>query len=124
RHHPLDDRVTPGHDAQHEVVCELGSRVAFAHRDFGERSDDVDDGRRARHDVKTRYLRPYARAQRVEELALALLDPLARGENLLLVLLERRRHEALAVRDRLTSLKVRWHEMQIRLRDFDVVTKN
>src|SRR5439155_3338922 len=46
------------------------------------------------------------------------------GEDALLIRLERGRHEAFAVRDRLSPLIVRWHEMQIRPRDLDVVAEH
>ena len=59
---------------------------------------------------------PTARAQRLEQLALARLDPLGRREHLLLVLLERRRDVPLAAGQRLPALIVRGHEMPVRVR--------
>src|SRR5204863_1076024 len=62
--------------------------------------------------------------QRLEQLALARLDALTRGEDRVLVLLERRRDEALAVGDRLSALIVRRHRVEIGLRDFDVIPED
>ena len=48
-------------------------------------------------------------AQRLEQLELALEDPLVGAEHLLLVLLQRRRDEALAAGDRLLAVVVGRH---------------
>ena len=65
-----------------------------------------------------------ARAQRLEELHFALEDPLVGAEDLLLVLLERRRDEALAAGDRLLAVVVRRDVVQVRLRYLDVVAED
>jgi hypothetical protein len=62
--------------------------------------------------------------KRVEQLALALLDALAGGEHALLVGLERWRDEPLSVGDGLSALIVGGDEMQVRLRDLDVVAEH
>ena len=54
----------------------------------------------------------------------ALENPLVGAEHLLLVLLQRRRDEPLAARDRLLAVIVRRHGMQIRFRDLDVVAEH
>ena len=63
-------------------------------------------------------------AQRLEELELALDAALVGAEHLLLVLLERRRDEALAAGDRLLADVVVGHRVQVRLRDLDVVAED
>ena len=64
------------------------------------------------------------RAQRLEQLELALDDPLVGAEHLLLVFLQRRRDEALAAGNRLLADVVGRHGVQVRLRDFDVVAEH
>ena len=63
-------------------------------------------------------------AQRLEDLELAREDALVGAEHLLLVLLQRRRREALAAGDRLLALVVGWHRVQVGLRDLDVVAED
>ena len=96
RHHPLDDRMPPADDLEIELVGHRRTHVALARRDVGERAQHVELGDRARDALQPRDLAARSRAQRLEQLALARLDPLGRGEHALLVLLERRRDEALA----------------------------
>ena len=124
RHHALDHRMTARKNAQREIVRDARARITLAHRDFGERRKNVHDRNRARHRMQPRHFLSRPDAESVEELALALLDAFARREHALLVLLERRRDEALSVRDRLTSLKVGGNQMKIRLRDLDVVAEH
>ena len=64
------------------------------------------------------------RAQRLEDLELALEDALVGAEDLLLVLLERRRDESLAAGDRLLAVVVGRHACQVRPRDLDVVAED
>ena len=65
-----------------------------------------------------------ARAQLLEDLQLALEDPLVGAEHLLLVLLQRRRGEPLAAGNRLLPLVVGRDGVQVRLRDLDVVAEH
>src|SRR5207244_12644326 len=59
-----------------------------------------------------------------EDLELAREAPLARAEHVLLVLLERRRDEALAAGNRLLAVIVGRHRAQVRLRHLDVVAED
>ena len=90
----------------------VGPHVPLARGDFGERREHVELGeRRARRTAAARSARPIARAQRLEQLALARLDALGRRQHPLLVLLERRRHVALGARQRLAPLVVGGNEV-------------
>src|SRR5204863_498964 len=64
------------------------------------------------------------RAKRLEELELALDDPLVGAEHLLLVLLQGRGDEALAAVYRLLALVVGRDGAHVRFRDLDVVAKH
>ncbi len=64
------------------------------------------------------------RAQRLEELELALDGALVGAEHLLLVVLERRGDEALAAGDRLLADVVVGHRVEVGLRDLDVVAEH
>ena len=63
-------------------------------------------------------------AQLLEELDLALQDPLVGAQDFLFVLLQRRRDEALAAGDGLLAVIVRRHRVQVRFRDLDVVAED
>jgi hypothetical protein len=65
-----------------------------------------------------------ARAQPLEDLELALQHPLVRAQDLLFVVLEGGRDEALAAGDRLFAVIVGWHEVKIRFRDLDVIAED
>lgn len=62
--------------------------------------------------------------QRLEELGLPGRDPLVSLQDLLLVLLQLGRHEALATHDRLLALVVRRHQAEVGLADLDVVAED
>jgi len=68
--------------------------------------------------------RRHAAAQLLEELDLPLEDPLVCAHHLFLVLLQRRRDEPLAARDRLLAVIVGRHRVEIRFRDLDVVPEH
>src|SRR5207248_944606 len=51
-------------------------------------------------------------------------DPLGRGQYPRFMLLERRRHEPLPIGDRLSALIIRRNEMEVRLRDLDVIAEH
>jgi hypothetical protein len=124
RHHAFDDGMTTGDNAQREVGSDARTRITFAHRDLGERRNCVEHGHGARHRVHASHLTAGAGPHRVEELALALLDLFARRQHSLFEILERRRHEPLAIRYGLPTLVVGRDEVQVRLRDFDVIAED
>ena len=81
-------------------------------------------GQRARRVLDARRFGRHLAAQRLEDLQLALEDPLVGAEHLRLVLLERRRGESLAAGDRLLALVVGRHGVKVGLRDLDVVAED
>ena len=103
-------------DVRLDVVADRGS--------FGERGEHVERRQRARRGLDARRLGGDLPAQPLEDLELALEDALVGAEHLLLVLLERRRDEALATGDRLLAVVVGRHRVEVRLRDLDVVAEH
>ena len=87
-------------------------------------AEHVERGQPARRVLDARRLGRHAAAQRLEDLDLALDDALVGAEDLLFVLLERRRDEALAAGNRLLAVVVRRHAAEVRLRDLDVVAEH
>src|SRR5262249_57066330 len=81
-------------------------------------------GERARGALNARRLRRDHAAQLLEDLELALEDPLVGAEHLLFVFLQRRGDEALAAGNRLLAVVIRRNGVQVRLRDFDVVAEH
>ena len=115
----------PRVDDRHLVaVVHVRLGVVVDGRRFGERGEHVERGQGARGGLNARRFGGDRRAQRLEQLELALEDPLVGAEHLLLVFLQRRRDEALAAGDRLLAVVVGRHGVQVRLRDFDVVAEH
>ena len=104
---PLDDRMAAIDDGHGVAVVHVRLRVVPDRRNLREdASTSRVDSARAVAWISRAAPRD-ASAQRLEELHLALEDPLVGAEDLLLVLLERRRDEALAAGDRLLAVVVR-----------------
>jgi hypothetical protein len=92
----LDDRM-PRIDDDHLVaVVDVRLDVVVDRRRFGERAEHVERRQRAGGRLDARRLGRDLASQALEDLQLALEDPLVGAEHLLLVLLERRRDVALA----------------------------
>ena len=90
----------------------------------GQRAEHVEHGQRPRGVLHARRLGGDRRAQRLEDLELALEDALVGAQHLLLVLLQRRRDEALAAGHGLLAVVVRRDVVQVRLGDLDVVAEH
>ena len=120
----LDDRVPAVEDRQLVAVVDVRLDVVVQRGGFGERGEHVERGGGPRGVLDARRLGGDRGAQRLEHLDLALEDPLVGAEDLLFVLLERRRDEALAAGNRLLAVVVGRHRVQVRLRDLDVVAED
>ena len=118
------DRVAAvGHDELVTVVqVRLG--VVADRRGLGESRQDVEHRQGARRVLNAPSLGGHAGPQRFEDLELAREDPLVCAEDFLFVLLEGRSREALAARNRLLAQVVAGGQMQVGLRDFDVVPED
>jgi hypothetical protein len=116
--------MSPGDDLEREIVGQLGTNVPLACCRIGECRVDVELRGRARRALEARDLYPDRAAQRLEELALARLDPLGRRQHTLLVLLESRRDVTLPVGERLPALVVSRYEVAVGVADLDVVAED
>ena len=120
----LDDRMARVDDGQLVAVVDVRLDVVVDRGGLGQRRQHVERGERARRRLNPRRLGGHRRAQRLEDLELALEDALVGAEDLLFVFLQRRRDEALAAGDRLLAVVVGRHGAQVRLRDLDVVAEH
>ncbi len=120
----FDDRVAAVDDDHLVAVVNVGLGVVADRGGVGQRAEHVEHGQAARRVLDARRLGGHRRAQRLEELELALEDPLVGAQDLLLVLLQRRRDEALAAGHGLLAVVVRRDVVQVRLRDLDVVAEH
>ena len=120
----LDDRVTPVDDRDLVAVVHVRLDVVRKRSGFGEAGKDVERSQRARRFLNARRFGGDPGAQLLEQLDLALEDPLVGAEHFLLVFLQRRRDEPLSTGDRLLAVVVGRHRMQVRLRNLDVVAEH
>ena len=97
----LDDRMTAVGDDHLVAVVHVRLGVVGDRRGLGQRRQHVERRQGARRVLDPRRLGGHARAQLLEDLQLALEDPLVGAEHLLFVFLERRRREPLAAGNRL-----------------------
>ena len=121
---PLDDRVA-GVEHRHLVaVVHVRLRVVVDRRRFGERGEGIERGHRPCGRLDPRRLDGNGGAQLIEQLQLALDDPLVRAEDPLLVFLERGRDVTLAAGNRLLPMVIWRDRVEVRLRDLDVVAED
>src|SRR5215207_7122492 len=105
------------------AVVHMGLGVVTRGRRFGQTRQYVDACDRARGVHHTGRFRGNTLAQRLEYLELTRDDPFVGAENLLLVVLQLRRDVTLAAGYGLLANEVGRHGVQIRLGDFDEVSK-
>jgi hypothetical protein len=106
------------------AVVQVRLGVVGDGRRLGERSEDVEGRQGACGVLDARRLGSHATSQVLEDLQLALEDPLVCAEHLGLVLFECRRREPLAAGDGLLSADSRRGGVKVRFRDLDVVTEH
>ena len=121
---PLDHRVA--HVGRHNLVAVVHVRLGVVGErgGLGQAGQHVQRRQGAGGVENARRLGGHTCAQRLEELELALEDPLVGAEHLLLVLLERGRDEALAAGNGLLAVIVGRHRVEVRLRHLDVVAEH
>ena len=124
RHHPLHHRMTSRHNLHVEAIVQLRTRVLLALRHVRECREHVDRRHPPRHLLPPPDRRARITPQRIEQLALARLDPIGGAEHFLLVLLERRRHVAFGPRQRLTSLIIVGDQVLVGVRDLEEVPEH
>ena len=120
----LDHGMAGVGDEELVTLVHVRFRVVRDGGGFRQGRQDVECGQRAGRVLNPRRLRADAGSEPLEDLELALEDSFVGAEHLRLILLERRRGEALAARDRLLALVVSRHGVQVRLRDLDVVAEH
>ena len=120
----LNDRVTAVGDHELVTLVQMRLGVVGDRGRFGQSGQDVERREGARRVLDSRRFGRHARAQRFENLELSREDPLVGAEHLLFVLLERRRRESLASGNRLLTQVVAGHQVQVGLRDLDVVAED
>ena len=120
---PFDHRVAAVEDGQLVAVVDVRLDVVVDCGDLGQRGEDVQGGERPRGCLNPGRFAGDRAPQDVEDLELALHDPLVGPEHLLFVLLERGRDEALPAGNRLLAVIVGRHGVQVRLGDLDVSTR-
>ena len=120
----LDHRVADVCGHQLVAVVHVGLGVVAHDGRFGQRRQHVQRGQRARAGLDARGFGRHRPRQLLEDHQLAGQDPLVRAQDLGLVLAERRRAEALAAGNRLLALVVRRGQVQVGLRDLDVVAEH
>ena len=114
----LHDRVPRVGDREFVAVVHLGLDVVVdAPRSRPGRASTSSVGERPRRVLDPRRFGRDAGAERLEELELALEDPLVGAEDLVFVLLQRRRDEALAAGNRLLAEVVGRHACRF---DFEI----
>ncbi len=120
----LDHRMPAGRDAHLAIGRKRRPRVAVLRRHLGQRRRDIQfrDGRRRGFDPlrMARGQLPHFR----EDPLLQREDLLFGVQHLALVILQLRRGEALRVHQRLLALVIRRREMQIGVRDLDVIAED
>ncbi len=123
-HMALDNRV-PGVDGM-ELVAVVQERLREVARRGGisQRGQHVERGNRAGGVEQSWRLGRHLRTQPFEQVELARGEALVGAEDLLLVLLERGRHEPLAAGHGLLADVVGRHRAEIRFRDLDVVAEH
>ena len=117
--------MASGGDAQLACIGELRPHVAILRRNLGERRPSG-RARRRRRAVAGCASRAAPRRSRNsgEDLALELEDLLLGRQHLRFQLLQLGRGEALGVDQRLLAIVVRRRQVQVRLRDLDVVAED
>src|SRR2546425_1237358 len=84
-------------------------------RSTSDAGEDVEPGRRGGRVLYAGRFGCARPPQSLEDIELALEDPLVGAEHLLFVVLQRRRDEALPARDRLLPMVISRHRVQVRL---------
>ena len=102
----------------------VGAHPAVARGDLGERSLDVEPGQGVGRGLDARDERRPLLAQLDEQLVLACLELFLGAQDLALLALERRRHEALGAGERLAPLVVRRDAVEVRTRHLEVVAEH
>ena len=120
----LDDRVTSVHDAQLVAVVHVGLRVVEDRGRLGQRREHVERRERPRGVLEPRRFRGDRRPNAVEDLDLALENPLVCAEHAVLVFLQGRRDEPLASGDGLFAVIVGRDRGEVRSRHLDVVAEH
>ena len=120
----FDDRMAAADDEQLAGSVEFRARVAAVRGQLCERSEHVElrDGRGGAPQAPLACAAIPSAPRR--KLALDFEDALVGGENFALVFLQLGRGEALGIHQRLLALVVRGREMQIGLRNLDVVAED
>ena len=122
--HALDDRVAAVVNFDNAAVVHAGAAVVVVHRNGRERAERIKLGNEPRRALDAHALGGHLVAQGGEEFKFERLVAVARGQDLLLEILELFGDVALAVHERLLADVRLGHELLEGVRNLDIVAKD